>query len=155
VRALATLPGGIEASTSVRIVTASPALVDGGRGRALDPYRRRDSLWHEWADPERQRSALLGLLRTVCIPQVDVRSDKRTPHHRELVLTWRDGDRLAIRLDHGLSFFFVKREKGTSMNFPFDAALEIQLKRLREAKFTLVNETSGGPRIYAGALTRP
>jgi hypothetical protein len=153
IRTLGTFPGGVKASTSLHVMTSSVVVLEGGRGRALGPYRRRDSLWHDWADPDHQRAVLLGLLKTVCVPQVDIRSERATPHHRELVLNWRDGGRLAVRLDHGLSFFHVRRERGTLTAFPFEAPSDKQLTRALEARYSLVNERTDGPRVYVGGLT--
>ncbi len=154
IRALGAFPGGVKPSTSLHVLTSSAAILEGGRRRPPDHSRRRDSIWHDWADPEHQRAVLTGLLKTMCVPHVDVRRERAAPHHRELVLSWREGGRLAVRLDHGLSFFHLTREHNAITAFPFEASSDKQLARTLEARYSLVNETTDGPRVYVGGLTR-
>lgn len=122
-------PGGLRPETELRLSTTFEQ-------RSREPPR---CVQHDWQVELTQRDVLQGALSKLCRAQVDIGARTSAAHRREIVLKWRDGSKLTIRLDHG--FGFLRPPPG--LRFLFDASVEQQRDSLLREACAISN--GGGP----------
>jgi len=109
-RGLHQYPGGIVASTQLRVWTQH---ID-----RTEYTLRPTHLHHDWSTAAEQRQVLAGLLASLSTDvRVDVGDAHEVQHHREVILTWKDGKRFVLRLDQGLGFLHEEGRSKTAFRF--------------------------------------
>jgi hypothetical protein len=91
-------PGGVVTATAVTVRTTSSVQ---NRDR---PPQQGSQLHSDWLDATDQASVLDKVFHGLGSSRVTVVPRRGSPHFREMRLRWKDGRKLVVRLDHGLSF---------------------------------------------------
>ncbi len=136
-RVLATLrafPGGISASTTIRLQTAGH-------------YPRRNhatkALKNDWPEIAEQEPALQALFADLGAVELAVSSHQDAHHFRELELRWPDR-RLKLRLDHGLTFLRTV----DPVRWRFQESPAQQAEALRRLSIVVQQETGSAVPVY-------
>ncbi|MEA2083882.1 MAG: DEAD/DEAH box helicase [Thermodesulfobacteriota bacterium] len=124
VDALSLYPGGINATTSLMLITSNLLRNDLQQPRFIH---------HNWQDADLRRQAFITMFRSSGKFAInDAKANFDLPHARELQLRWNDGSGYSIRLDQGVGYW--RTAKGMK-SFPFDQPSKHQLKFLEEFEF--------------------
>lgn len=124
---LANHSGGLASTTSIRVNTA-----------LLEPLNTEPPrlINHDWRDGGDRRTIVERWFReSHPVFSWHEAPTRELPHARELELTWRDGNRLTVRLDQGVGYWRVVPQ--IRPHFPFESNVEQQIARLRQSNLML------------------
>jgi len=115
-------------------------------------YKWPDMLHMDWQQRDQRnvviQSLLKGIGETITLRGLPQR---QTQHARDLTITWKDGARWTIRLDHGLTFL----RSGTMMPFEFSDSSQEQMAKLNALQFNVKNSLgSQGTYFYLTDVTK-
>jgi hypothetical protein len=124
---LANHSGGLASTTSIRVNTA-----------LLEPLNTEPPrlINHDWRDGGDRRTIVERWFReSHPVFSWHEAPTRELPHARELELTWKDGNRLTVRLDQGVGYWRVVPQ--IRPHFPFESNVEQQIARLRQSNLML------------------
>lgn len=143
-RALQKHSGGIAESTQIRVRTQ--------HADRSEHTARPAQLNQDWWTAAEQQHVLAHVLRPLSFDVgVEVGDLHGVQHHRELILTWKDGQRFVLRLDQGLGFL---HEEGKSKTpFKFHDKPDKQSDDLLKVSLRVRDDGVGAAIAYASDVT--
>jgi hypothetical protein len=115
-------------------------------------YKWPDMLHMDWQQRDQRNAVIQSLLKGIG-ETITLRGlpQRQTQHARDLSITWKDGARWTIRLDHGLTFL----RSATMMSFEFGDTSQEQMTKLNGLQFNVKNSLgSQGTYFYLTDVTR-
>lgn len=143
-RALQQRSGGIVESTQIRLRTKHA-----DRSELL---ARPTQVHNDWLTALEQQHVLARILTPLSTDvAVEVGELHGVQHHRELILTWKDGQRFVLRLDQGLGFLHEEGKGKTP--FKFRDNLDKQSDDLLKLSLRVRDDGVGAAIAYASDVT--
>ena len=99
-----------------------------------DTYEQPCWLHHDWRDATDRRQVFERLFDGLGQFTLDVSSQTRMPHARELQLIWPDDTVWTLRLDQGVGYWRVRNSREP---FPFEQSVDRQLERLKSCEIDI------------------